>query len=234
MAKPRKRKRKRRGKRMRHTARKRKRKRRGKRTRHTARTHQYKGRGARAAPTSFSVFQPQSPQLQKPGEYTKLTEFTTKNVGVQEGDKVYNSVIDGRLAYRRRARGQLVQGFPEILRGPPVTLLTRKNYKELTKGAKLYYDRGSVVFRGPFIFDKIIRGPELIFTVKDAGYKRQYAFSLEVNKLKQYKIYLITRGSRRSLRRRRRRNRPSHRRSRKGRTRRRKESSRRHHSRGRK
>ncbi|GAG20314.1 unnamed protein product, partial [marine sediment metagenome] len=60
------------------------------------------------------------------------------------------------------------------------------------KGMKLYYDRGSVILRGPFIFEKVIRGPQLIFSVKDAAYNKVYAFSLSVGQLDKEKMYFIT------------------------------------------
>lgn len=152
-------------------------------------------RGLRAAkhktPTSFSVFPDKSPQLQKKGEFTKLNKYTTKNVAVQEGVKIYNAIINERLAYQRPARGQLHQQFPKIIYGPKVARLTKNNYKKLKKGMKLYYDRGSVILRGPFIFEKVNRGPLLIFSIKDAAYNTIYHFSLQISQLEKEKMYFI-------------------------------------------
>mgnify|MGYP006204572115 CR=1 FL=1 len=56
---------------------------------------------------------------------------------------------------------------------------------------KIFYDRDSVVFRGPFVFQQLNRGPELIFKIKDLGYPQEYNFSLPVKKLKTEKLYKI-------------------------------------------
>ena len=143
-------------------------------------------------PSSLSIFPDKSPQLQKDGEITKLTAFTTKNVSIRdENNKEYNNVINDRLAYRRAPRGQNVQDFSDILYGPHVVQLSKKNYKKLKKGDKVFYDRGSVVLRGPFIFEGHRRGPELLFNVKDTVYEKVYKFSLLVSNLHNEKLYMI-------------------------------------------
>ena len=187
----RRRKRRRGGRKGRRTRRIRRRQRRQHKKTFLSRLRKYRGAKPKTL-TSFSVMPQQSPQLQKEGEYTKLTKYTTKNVAVQEGDKIYNAIINDRLAYRRHPRGQLVQQHPDIIYGPPATLLTKNNYKKLKKGMKLYYDRGSVILRGPFIFERIIRGPQLIFSIKDAAYHRKYNFSLAVSQLHKEQMYFIT------------------------------------------
>lgn len=144
-------------------------------------------------PSSLSIFPDKSPQLQKKGEITNLTAFTTKNVAIRdENNKEYNNVINDRLAYRRAPRGQNVQDFSDILYGPNVVQLSKKNYKKLKKGDVMYYDRGSVVLRGPFIFEGHRRGPELLFRVKDTVYDKEYKFSILVSNLHNEKLYMIT------------------------------------------
>jgi hypothetical protein len=143
-------------------------------------------------PSSLSIFPDKSPQLQKEGEVTKLTAFTTKNVSIRdENNREFNNIINDRLAYRRAPRGQDVQDFSDILYGPPVVQLSKKNYNKLKKGDKVYYDRGSVVLRGPFIFEGHRRGPELLFRVKDTVYNKEYKFSISVSNLKDEKLYMV-------------------------------------------
>ena len=143
-------------------------------------------------PSSLSIFPDKSPQLQKEGEVTKLTAFTTKNVAIRdENNREFNNIINDRLAYRRAPRGQDVQDFSDILYGPPVLQLSKQNYNKLKKGDKVYYDRGSVVLRGPFIFEGHRRGPELLFRVKDTVYNKEYKFSITVSNLNNEKLYMV-------------------------------------------
>jgi hypothetical protein len=143
-------------------------------------------------PSSLSIFPDKSPQLQKEGEVTKLTAFTTKNVSIRdENNREFNNIINDRLAYRRAPRGQDVQDFSDILYGPPVVQLSKENYKKLKKGDRIYYDRGSVVLRGPFIFEGHRRGPELLFRIKDTAYNKEYKFSIGVANLKNEKLYMV-------------------------------------------
>ena len=114
-------------------------------------------------PSSLSVFPDKSPQLQKSGEPIKLNTFTTKNVALRDSKgREYNAIINDRLAYRRAPRGQNAHDFSDTIYGPTAILLTNKNYKNLKIGDVVYYDRGSVALRGPFIFKGHRRGPELL------------------------------------------------------------------------
>ena len=144
-------------------------------------------------PSSLSIFPDKSPQLQKDGEVTKLTAYTTKNVAIRdENNREFNNIINNnQLAYRRAPRGQDAQDFSDILYGPQVIQLGKKNYNKLKKGDKVYYDRGSVVLRGPFIFEGHRRGPELLFRVKDTVYNKEYKFSITVSNLKDEKLYMV-------------------------------------------
>ena len=143
-------------------------------------------------PSSLSIFPDKSPQLQKPGEPTKLNVFTTKNIALRDNQGTeYNAIINDRLAYRRAPRGQDVQDFSDILYGPAVTQLTSSNYKKLKKGDLIYYDRGSVTLRGPLIFKGHRRGPELLLEVKDAVYDKNYLFSITVKRLKDERLYRV-------------------------------------------
>ena len=144
------------------------------------------------APTSLSIFPDKSPQLQKNNEPTKLNKFTTKNVAIKDKNhNEYNIILNNRLAYKRPARGQDFQNDTEIIYGPTVEPLKKNNYKSLKKGNIVYYDRASVVLRGPFIFVGHRRGPELLFKIKDVVYPREYLFSIEVNRLDKENLYLV-------------------------------------------
>jgi len=141
------------------------------------------------SPTSLSVFPDKSPQLQG-NEPSAFNAFTTKNVNIADSKgRRYNTVLNGRLAYRRAARGANIAGFPTVLYGPKVERLTSKNYKKLKSGSSVYYDRGSVVFRGPFTFNRVLRGPVLELTAKDIAYDNVYKFILRVSDLPGEKLY---------------------------------------------
>lgn len=143
-------------------------------------------------PSSLSIFPDKSPQLQKPGEPTKLTRFTTKNLAVQDNKgRAFNAIVNGRLAYRRAPRGQNVQDFSDTIYGSPVKELTVKNYKELRKGDFVYYDRGSVLFRGPFVYKGLRRGPELLLEINDSVYDKKYSFVLSVKRLKEERLFMV-------------------------------------------
>jgi len=145
------------------------------------------------SPTSISIFPERSPQLQNK-EPNILNVFTTKNLSV--GDKngqPWNTVENNKLAYKRSARGALIGSYPKIIYGSRVERVTKKNYKKLKKGVQLYYDRNSVVFRGPFTYQKILRGPNLLLTVSDIGYRHNiYKFVIPVSKLKNEILYFET------------------------------------------
>ena len=145
------------------------------------------------SPTSLSIFPERSPQLQNK-EPNVLNAFTTKNIRV--GDKngqPWNTVENNKLAYKRSARGALIGSYPKIIYGSRVERVTKKNYKKLKKGAQLYYDRNSVVFRGPFTYQKTLRGPNLLLTAGDIGYRHNiYKFVIPVSKLKNEILYFET------------------------------------------
>ena len=145
------------------------------------------------SPTSLSIFPERSPQLQDK-EPNVLNAFTTKNIRV--GDKngqPWNTVENNKLAYKRSARGALIGSYPKIIYGSRVDRLTKKNYKKLKKGVQLYYDRNSVVFRGPFTYQKTLRGPNLLLTAGDIGYRHNiYKFVIPISKLKNEILYFET------------------------------------------
>jgi len=145
------------------------------------------------SPTSLSIFPERSPQLQDK-EPNILNAFTTKNISVKDRQgQQWNTVENNKLAYKRSARGAPIGSYPKIIYGPPVERLTKKNYKKIKKGAQLYYDRGSVVFRGPFTYQKTLRGPSLLLTANDIGYRHNvYKFVIHVNKLKNEILYFET------------------------------------------
>jgi hypothetical protein len=154
------------------------------------------GKRKSKTPTSLSIFPDKSPQLQEKGVPTKLNAFTTKNVSIRNSHgKEFNAIINDRLAYRRAARGQNVEDFSEIMYGPNVVPLTKQNYKNLKKGGKIYYDRGSSAMRGPFFFINITRGPEILMEVSDTSYNKKYIFSIPVSRLDKEKIYMVTKQS---------------------------------------
>jgi len=144
------------------------------------------------SPTSISIFPDQSPQHND--EPNILNAFTTKNVRVRNNQgHQWNTVENNKLAYKRSARGAPLGSYPKILYGPRVEILNSKNYKKLKKGDKLYYDRGSVVFRGPFIYQKTLRGPNLLLTITDLAYKSNiYEFIVPISKLKNETLYFET------------------------------------------
>lgn len=145
------------------------------------------------SPTSLSIFPERSPQLQDK-EPNILNVFTTKNISVKDRQgQQWNTVENNKLAYKRSARGAPIGSYPKIIYGPPVERLTKKNYKKIKKGAQLYYDRGSVVFRGPFTYQKTLRGPSLLLTANDIGYRHNvYKFVIPLNKLKSEILYFET------------------------------------------
>jgi len=130
--------------------------------------------------------------LFKKSAVINLNKFTTKNVSIfDKNGNEYNTIKNNKLCYRRAPRNQEQHMDTKILYGPKVERVTEKNFKDLKKNNKLFYDRDSVVFRGPFTFQHINRGPELILKIKDLGYPQEYTFSLPVKKLKSEKLYKI-------------------------------------------
>ena len=81
------------------------------------------------------------------------------------------------------------------LYGDHLLSVTNKNYKKLKKGSKLYYDRGSTAFRGPFLFTKHSKGPILEMKGKDVGYGTVYNFEISVSSLSKNVLYYITSNS---------------------------------------
>ena len=145
------------------------------------------------SPTSLSIFPERSPQLQDK-EPNKFNAFTTKNISVRDKHgQQWNTVENNKLAYKRSARGAPIGSYPKIIYGSRTDRLTKKNYKKLKKGAQLYYDRNSVVFRGPFTYQKTLRGPNLLLTASDIGYRHNiYKFVIPVSKLKNETLYFET------------------------------------------
>ena len=111
-----------------------------------------KGRGD--TPTSIIQSSRRSPQLYGKTAVT-LNNFTTKNTEAGCFPYLYNIFINGRLAYRRAARGGAPDNIAASRFGPKAERLTKNNYKMLKKGQKVYYDRDSVYFRGPFVFQRL-------------------------------------------------------------------------------
>jgi len=142
------------------------------------------------SPTSLSIFPERSPQLQG-DEPSILNKFTTKYISIQnKRGQQWNTVENDKLAYKRSARGAPIGSYPKIVYGPKVQRLTKENYKKLKKGTQMYYDRESVAFRGPFTFEKILRGPNILVTGRDIGYlNKTYKFTLPVSKLKTEILY---------------------------------------------
>jgi hypothetical protein len=145
------------------------------------------------SPTSLSIFPERSPQLQNK-EPNVLNAFTTKNIRVKDKHgQQWNTVENNKLAYKRIARGALIGSYPKIIYGSRVERVTKKNYKKLKKGVQLYYNRNSVVFRGPFTYQKTLRGPNLLLTASDIGYRHNiYKFVIPVSKLKNEILYFET------------------------------------------
>ena len=145
------------------------------------------------SPTSLSIFPERSPQLQDK-EPNVLNAFTTKNIRVKDKHgQQWNTVENNKLAYKRSARGAPIGSYPKVIYGSRVERLTKKNYKKLKKGVQLYYDRNSVVFRGPFTYQKTLRGPNLLLTASDIGYRHNiYKFVIPVSKLKNETLYFET------------------------------------------
>ena len=149
------------------------------------------------SPSSLSAFPDKSPQLNKL-KNNRLNLFTTQNIDMKDSKKrqQYNTVINNKLAYKRGPRNAQMDNTAEIIWGPSVERVTKKNYKKLKKGSKLYYDRGSTAFRGPFLFTKHSKGPMLELTGKDVGYGTSYNFEILVSSLNKNVVYFITSGSR--------------------------------------
>ena len=142
--------------------------------------------------TSLTMSNDKSPQILKKDEISKLNRYTTKNVSlIDKNGMRWNGVLNNRLIYKRPPRNQDLQISTEVIHGPRVELLNNKNFKNLKKGDHVFYDRNSIVFRGPFIFQNLKRGPELLFKVKDVIYPKEYLFSITTKELAKEKLYRI-------------------------------------------
>ena len=148
-----------------------------------------KGRGD--TPTSIIQSSKKSPQLYAKGAVT-LNGYTTKNAETGCFPHLYNLFINDRIAYRRAVRGGAPDDDAKLRLGPKAERITKKNYKMLKKGQKIYYDRGSVYFRGPFVFQRLTRGSLLNFTVRDAGYDIVYHFVIKPAHLEKHILYVVT------------------------------------------
>lgn len=153
-----------------------------------------KGRGERDTPTSISQTSQKSPRLYSGSK--RLDEYTTKNIEVGCFPFLYNHFMNNRLVYRRKARGGKPDDVSKIRLGPKAYRLTKENYKTLKKGQKVYMDRSSVFFRGPFIFQRLTRGPLLNFAAKDVGYDNIYNFSIYPSNLEKNILYAKQRSAR--------------------------------------
>lgn len=162
-------------------------------TRKTQRKKSKKSLMNKRSPTSISIFHDKSVQLQG-DEPSILNKFTTKNVTVRDKQqRVFNTIENGKLAYKRSPRGAPIGNYSKIVYGPKVERLSKDNYKRLKKGNKIYYNRESVAFRGPFFFEKILRGPNLLVTTTDRGFlTKKYKFIIPVNNLDKQLLYYVT------------------------------------------
>jgi len=182
----------------------------GRRHRSSRLRHVALGRKKTKTPTSLSVFPDKSPQLQKKGEPTKLNPFTSKNIAIRDSKgREFNAIINGRLAYRRAPRGHNVHNLSPVIYGPRAEQLTKQNYKKLKRGTMLYYDRGSVVLRGPLKFQNVVRGPKLLMKVSDTVYPVEYLFTMAVDRLGNEKLYMVVDKKRTDTRRKKKRRRRS-------------------------
>ena len=145
------------------------------------------------SPSSLSAFPDKSPQINK-NKNNRLNLFTTQNIDMKDSKKrqQYNIVINGKIAYKRGPRNSQMDNTADIIWGPSVDRLTKNNYKKLKNGSRLYYDRGSTAFRGPFLFKKITKGPMIEMTGKDVGYGTNYNFEIATNSLNKHVVYFIT------------------------------------------
>ena len=147
-----------------------------------------KARGYKKSPTSLTFVSEKSPQLQN---NLSLNKYTAKNIRIGVYPNVYNSIAHHHLAYQRLARGSDSDNVAKVRLGPKIFRIDKKNYKKLKKGQKVYLDRESVVYRGPFIFQRLTRGPRLNFTAKDIGYDQTYNFFISLENLEKNPLYAI-------------------------------------------
>lgn len=148
------------------------------------------------SPTSLSFEKDKTPRLSGDDDIA-FTLYTTKNITSHnnKNDQSYNVFLNGKLSYKRAPRGSAPDYPTKIKWGPSAFRLTKDNYTKLKKGSKIYMDRDSVHFRGPIVFDKLLRGPKLRLQAKDRGYDNIYYFILDVKKIKDFQLYAISSNS---------------------------------------
>jgi len=149
-----------------------------------------KGRG-QTTPTTSVIMSHKSPRLYSGSK--NLDEHTTKNIEVGCYPFLYNHFMNNRLVYRRLPRGGKPDDAFKTRLGPRATRLTKDNYQIMKKGQKIYMDRDSVFFRGPFIFQRYSRGPLLNFSAKDVGYDNIYNFTMRPSDLEDsnFILYIV-------------------------------------------
>lgn len=150
-----------------------------------------RARGAKT-PTTSPTISEKSPRLYTGSK--KLDTYTTKNVEVGCYPFLYNYFMNNRLIYRRLTRGGRPEDAFKTRLGPKAVRLTKANYQTLKKGQKIYMDRGSVFFRGPFIFQRYSRGPLLNLSARDVGYDNTYNFTMHPTDLEDsdFVLYAVT------------------------------------------
>ena len=156
----------------------------------------YKSRAGINSPTSLSFEKNKTPRLSGDNDI-EFTLYTTKNISshTKKNPNMYNILMNGKLAYKRAPRGSS-QDYPtKVIWGPNVYKLTKTNYKKLKKGQVIYMDRDSVHFRGPIIFNRLLRGPKLHMSAKDRGYDDTYNFVLDVKNIKDFQLYVVEKNS---------------------------------------
>tara|TARA_B110000858_G_scaffold186025_1_gene228749 strand:+ start:3384 stop:4058 length:675 start_codon:yes stop_codon:yes gene_type:complete len=148
------------------------------------------------SPTSISFEKDKTPRLSGDNDIA-FTLYTTKNISSHtiQNSQYYNVFLNGKLAYKRAPRGSAPDFPTKVKWGPSAFRLTKDNYTKLKKGSKIYMDRDSVHFRGPIVFDKILRGPKIRVYAKDRGYDDIYYFILDVKKIKDFQLYAISSNS---------------------------------------
>ena len=144
------------------------------------------------APSSLSFEKDNTPRLGGKDDII-FNNFTTKHISSQtkEFPNVFNTYTNGKLAYKRAPRKSDHNYPTKIKWGPSAFKLTTNNYKKLKKNQRLYFDRGSVYFRGPIFFDGLLRGPKLKLKAKDFGYDNTYTFILDIENIDDFLLYAV-------------------------------------------
>lgn len=152
----------------------------------------YKSRAGIKSPTSLSFENNKTPRLSGDNDI-EFTLYTTKNISskTKKHPQQYNMFINGKLAYKRAPRGSGPDYPTKIIWGPSVHKLTKNNYNKLKKNQLIYMDRDSIHFRGPIIFNRLLRGPKLHLSAKDRGYDDVYDFILDVKNIKDFQLYVV-------------------------------------------